>query len=185
MPIPLPITKTKIDTTVWGIPVTNALNTLTDTSVPGLNSRLTALENKIAGITNMFRGTTTGQNLPVGVYEPVILTAENVDSGNWHSTSTNPNRVTPNIPGWYVAIFHAEVTGLAITDRVATAIDVNGVASVRDDRQAGISNPDLSISTAVLLNGTTDYISSSVYHSSATAKTLNVASLAVFLVRPT
>ena len=47
MPIPIPISRTKIATVPWGIPVTNEINRLT-TQSDSNTSRVTALEAKVA-----------------------------------------------------------------------------------------------------------------------------------------
>lgn len=47
MPIPRPVTKTKISTVAWGIPITDAVNKAVDVDIPALLARVTALETKL------------------------------------------------------------------------------------------------------------------------------------------
>lgn len=88
---------------------------------------------------------------------------EDFDTGSFHSTVTNPTRVTPNVPGYYRFTFTAFMGGTMTAN--STIIDANirtnGVNNIppgpRDS--AGI-NGGVSLFATVLIpmNGTTDYV---------------------------
>lgn len=104
------------------------------------------------------------QTLTTATPTAITFTSEIVDTHNWHSTSSNTSRYTPQIAGYYQCIgfvsFAADTTG----DRVA-AFRKNG--SRLDGANYG-SMPALNgavyaagscwAAATILCNGTTDYI---------------------------
>ena len=97
------------------------------------------------------------------------------DAPGWHDTSTNPDRITPDVAGLYLvtakywtgsssvdaAYSRFYKNGVVITESIAYWIATNGY----------ISAPNLYYLT---MNGTTDYLFVTVYQSSGASRAGNV-----------
>lgn len=91
-------------------------------------------------------------------------TTEDLDPLAWHSTVTNPTRVTPTIGGWYRATGWCRlITATATIARFAVSIGKNGTAvdpQVYDVSPAATSTRHSGgvCSPLIQMNGTTDYL---------------------------
>jgi hypothetical protein len=111
------------------------------------------------------------------------------DTLNWHSTTTNPQRIIPNIAGYYLCTAYATQLNQAA---VRTSININtnvvGAGAIIYDTGPGPSgSPGIYTNCAgvVKLNGTTDYIELQIYQNSANATdTWQDIFLSVSLLRP-
>lgn len=127
----------------------------------------------------------TAQSIATGVHTSVIYDSENFDLLGGHSTSVNPERYTPPVPGNYY-----------YTTGVVFDLNGTGVRALRVDKNAAVTfgpeqltQPAASFRTALLaqafasMNGTTDYITSVVFQSSGS--TVNLLADADIHYRPT
>lgn len=109
----------------------------------------------------------------------IAFTSEDYDPLGWHSTSTNPSRITPNVAGWYWCA--GQVNNLN-----PSGANFRGFAGIRKNRSsAGFDNQfarfdinnycpdDFSIGGVIYLNGTTDYVELDVAQFSGVTKTTN------------
>lgn len=92
------------------------------------------------------------------------------DDRNWHSTSTNTDRITPDLPGRYQVIGNVYFAANATGDRRIYAAK-NGATSNNWSREiANGSNGINSIVGGIYeCNGTTDYLSLQVFQSAGAA----------------
>lgn len=90
------------------------------------------------------------------------------DSMSWHSTSVNPTRVTPTLPGIYLVIANVEWTisanatmrGLRLTLNRSTTFALDE----RDDATVSGIATGHSVSGIIVCDGVGDYIEAQVYH---------------------
>jgi hypothetical protein len=114
---------------------------------------------------------TAAQNIPLTTFTALTFDAEDVDSDNGHSTSSNTSRYTGQTPGWFQCsgIYRAAAnasgrrrTRWAVATAAVSAsdleIDVNG---------STIEQAIAAITREVFLNGTTDYVELQVSQSAA------------------
>ena len=93
----------------------------------------------------------------------ISFTSEDFDVRGWHSTSTNPTRVTPDVAGLYLVATTIEFMPNATGAR-SVRIGVNGLAIPQGlsqvTHQAVVTGVPTNVSTTavVVLNGTTDFI---------------------------
>lgn len=115
---------------------------------------------------------------------PLTLPTEDSDDENWHSTSSNTDRITPDVPGWYLATLNVEWQGgFSSTDRIIAILTKNGGQLAASDRSAGATaTPDTSVSSMVYLNGSNDYVNGILFHGSGAARDVQGA-LSLVLVR--
>lgn len=109
------------------------------------------------------------QSIPNNTNTFMFFDNEVSDPHEWHSQTTNTQRITPNRPGYYHVkgfyIFSVNATGVRIV-----AIRKNGVELVKDWEAAqGLFEVYINISTYVYLNGTTDYVDTAVLQTSGGA----------------
>lgn len=107
----------------------------------------------------------TWTNLPFDI--------EDYDPFNWHSTSVNTDRVTPNIPGWYEISFALRIEDQFDYNRYLAEPWLNGSATLRrvDVGLSGstyLTNPAVADAAGWLnLNGTTDYVTLAAWQANA------------------
>ena len=126
--------------------------------------------------------------------EPIVFGTATIDPASWWSASPNPERLLPDVAGYYLAIAWCRWdTGghsFSAAGTIRTRITKNGTTRLYDERQTTDSwdviqqvGPDL-----VYLNGTTDYLGIAVDNASTstTPDTLDVTScyLSAVCVRP-
>lgn len=123
------------------------------------------------------------QSIPDAVQTAITFTTEDLDSSNFHSTSSNTSRVTPAKAGWY------RVRGTYFTGAAATYVTVdvsiakNGVSVAPAERRT-FSTTATQVSNAtsaqceamVSVNGTTDYFELMAFQDSDAAKNTNQSS---------
>lgn len=100
------------------------------------------------------------QSIPDNTITALSFGSENFDTHGFHSTSVNPTRITPNVPGIY------RVTGTAYlaaaTDYTLVRVSARKNGSVQ--APAGQSGEDVNsiaswfFTTLLEFNGTTDYV---------------------------
>ena len=113
---------------------------------------LTAAElNAFTPLTVVTQSTT--QTVATGAFATMLYNTETIDVSDWHSTTTNTGRITPNVSGIYLATFNMP-TGTTTT-RNAARILKNGTYIVKTDISATVT--EISTTTFVSMNGTTDY----------------------------
>lgn len=102
----------------------------------------------------------TAMVIPSGTATSVTFSTEVTDDLNWHSTSTNTSRVTPNISGYYfVTLQMNDVTGVGQTRALLRCIK-NGadIANVRIQMDTNGTDDDFALPGYVYCNGSTDYL---------------------------
>lgn len=108
--------------------------------------------------------------------------SESFDDYGWHSTSSNTDRITPNVAGRYRVVAQLVFAFSTTITRCAVSVSKNG--SIIDS--SGNHKPNSTNSVATMggivetfvdLNGTTDYISMSARHQSSgsASQTTNVS----------
>lgn len=109
----------------------------------------------------VFRGyQATAQSCTTGSWNELLIDTETLDTYNGHSTTTNTNRYTPQVPGTYVVLGTAAYPGSATTQRSCRAT-LNG-SPVAGAAASGGSGSSWWCGTAigvVQCNGTTDWVS--------------------------
>jgi hypothetical protein len=145
-------------------------------------SVLTAAElNAFVPLTVVSRS--TPQSIPTATQTFITMNTEAVDVLNWHSTSTNTDRITPTIAGWYNCVGSGTYND-SISARVIIQLTKNGAEIVKFDIQAnGGSATGASLSQMVYLNGTTDYVALATYQFTGGSVGFVAGSLQLSLIR--
>lgn len=120
----------------------------------------------------------TTQSVASEVAEDVLWNARRIDTADMHSTSVNPERITPNRPGYYrvdaVIWWKADADNEAGERRVT--IRKNGVNLFPAGRiivgSSDQYSPSVYTFTIVEMNGTTDYFTIRAYQDTGNEKFL-------------
>lgn len=131
------------------------------------------------------------QGITDSTLSAINFSADDLDPRDWHSTGVNPNRVTPDIAGWYEVTF--EVRWANDTDYTALRqfVAKNGATGTqfgefRWNTAAVSATPSFVTVTHIELDGSTDYVEGYVSQSNTNAAQNNVtARFAVKLLYPT
>lgn len=108
---------------------------------------------------------------------------ETLDVSNWHSTTTNTARITPNIAGYYLAIAKCTFNRVGAAARFANFIGKNGGFAEAENGFLGGNYPSPSCSAMFYMNGTTDYMTSVCYQETGGAINLLNQQFSVMLLR--
>lgn len=119
----------------------------------------------------LFRGRqTSAQSLTSGTFAAVTLDAEDVDSANGHSTSSNTSRYTGQYAGWYGvsggAGFAFNATGNRALDLRVNGAVVNGTQSNIATLTASSSTAQPVIATEFVFLNVNDYVELFAFQSS-------------------
>jgi len=130
-------------------------------------SVLTAAElNQLNNVTALY----DAGNQAIAPTTPTAVTfgagTEIVDVSGWHSTSSNTDRITPNIAGIYLVVASSQLFYAGSTIAFESSIFKNG-SQICGSLSDGGFYPGATAATILELNGTTDYVNSGVYHSAA------------------
>lgn len=119
-----------------------------------------------------------------GTTTTVLFDQEDYDPLGWHSTSSDTNRVTPTLAGWYQAFAIAawdadtDFTTLTTTIRKNGATLTPTAAQNGSNTGGGGNTPAASVASPLIsMNGTTDYIDMSVRQTNTSAGTNSVRPL--------
>jgi hypothetical protein len=105
------------------------------------------------------------------------------DTLNWHSTTVNPTRITPNIAGYYLCTAYG--TQLEET-AVRTSMNINNIRFDTGPGPSGSPGIYTNCSGVLYMDGITDYIELKIYQNSANAtETWQAIYFSVSLLRPT
>ncbi len=102
--------------------------------------------------------------IPHAVWTAIKFNQEDVDTFNWHNSTTLPTRITPTFPGWYRGWFSIYFLGTTGGNFRAGYLAKNGGTygrSRRDARPAvtaGNATYLRAVPFYVPMNGTTDYV---------------------------
>jgi len=99
------------------------------------------------------------------------------DPYGWHSTTTNNQRITPNIAGYYLATVECRNWDI-VNGRSLYLLDRNIVNWSRFDVTSTACEGG-TVSGVMYLNGTTDYVESRFYQNSGSSKTIFVPQLSL------
>lgn len=123
---------------------------------------------------------TTAQSISNATFTAVTFQTEDIDPYNWHSPTTNPSRITPNIPGWYRGWFSIGMsTATGGSYRVGYVWRSAVTGRSRRDSKPPVSTASKSlrgIPFFMPMNGTTDYFEVIGYQDTGSSMTLNVSS---------
>ena len=118
----------------------------------------------------------TAQSLAATSWTSLNIDTEVVDSYNGHSTTTNPSRYMPVVPGTYLVIGTVGFAGLATGYR-RIRLMLNGALIKGTGSHIGAPGDTnvvaLTTATFVACNGTTDYIEVQASAGSAVSTTAN------------
>jgi hypothetical protein len=135
----------------------------------------------IASFLGTFSGSAgTGANVFAG--QTSFLFTEYFDGLAWHSTVTNTDRITPTVAGFYKITAAGQYGANANGSRIIV-VNKNGTAVARFNN-GGTQSANAQISTIMLLNGSTDYVT--VLYNQDSGSTLSLAGqVGVEFIRPT
>lgn len=130
----------------------------------------------------------TGLNAQViasGVITGITFGAgtETLDVSNWHSTTANTSRITPNIAGYYLAIMRVTFNRVGAAIRFAGFIGKNGGFGDAENGFLGGNYPTPTCSVMLYMNGTTDYLESFCYQETGANVNLLRQEFSVMLLR--
>lgn len=111
------------------------------------------------------------------------LYTELADAFGWHSTSTNTDRITPNVAGIY-RVTATVAWGTGATGIRRLQIAKNGVSVQESRNSASVLSTTNTLAYVVAMNGSSDYLNLNTYQDNATSLTSNVA-VTVEYIRPT
>ena len=121
--------------------------------------------------------------IPTGAATNITFGAgtETVDVSTWHDTSSNTERITPNINGYYLVSAWVRWNETALNDYGLIVLKNSTVEA--EVWLEGDYYPAGGVSKVILLNGTTDYIQSYARSVCSSTGTWNVSYFSGFLVR--
>jgi len=121
---------------------------------------LTAAElNQFNNVTALYDTSSQNTNGFTFMYASFGAGTELCDPSGWHSTTTNPSRITPDIAGTYLVTGtgNLETTSFSSSARFYLSIQKNG-SNYQEVNMWANKYPSTSIATVVNMNGTTDYL---------------------------
>lgn len=123
----------------------------------------------------------TGQSLASSTVTTLTYNTDDYDPEDWHSTSTNTNRITPTVAGWYEATLSVALgSTLTATNRLQIALkNQAGTTFAAFDGYAGHAIPRRTVTGHVFLDGDTNFITSTVFHNNGSAQTISGVRLAL------
>lgn len=98
--------------------------------------------------------------------------AEDWDTLDGHSTTSNTTRYTPTVAGRYLVIAVLRHQAIAANSAVIAAIAKNGsptVSATASANSSGSAGTGITVSDVIACNGTTDYIECTIGNNQATA----------------
>ena len=121
--------------------------------------------------------------IPTGAATNITFGAgtETVDVSTWHDTSSNTERITPTINGYYLVSAWVRWNETALNDYGLKVLKNSTVEA--EVWLEGDYFPAGGVSKVILLNGTTDYIRIQGQTSSGVSRFINRAGLSVMLLR--
>lgn len=126
---------------------------------------------------------TTALEMASGVLNFIPLDTVEVDTHDFHSTTVNPSRYTPTIPGWYEVHVIANKEMAWSTNNVAVSICKNGTLIAGGDLLVTADKTyRLGHTRIIYLNGISDYAQGSFYQDTGSPKNLVVISGASALI---
>lgn len=125
-----------------------------DTDAEALDGRIAVLEQLASWKSLCALEQQTAQSIPYNTATALTFGSgsERHDSHNFHSTSSNPSRITPNIPGWYHLYANAILVAPGSTaqyDRIDVTIYKNGAEVAPRGRNDGVDTNNTSASNDV------------------------------------
>lgn len=173
--ISVPIKGQPTSASAFGVPVRDAIN--------DLHTRVAALETGVDPIVRMVQRNAP-QSLANGTATALTFDTASEDfvTAGFHSGVTNPSRVTPNVPGYYMIRSTCSMaTGSAAYSQISAAVGKNGT---RTEPQS-VARPDpttaanSTFTTAFqAANGSTDYFE--IFGSQTSGASQNTSSTAGF-----
>lgn len=148
-------------------------------------SVLTAAElNELNNVTALRR--TSNLSFPASTFVTVTFGAgtETVDVSGWHDTSTNSERITPDIAGLYLVTYFLETDIATFNARLFITMEKNG-AAYQNVNMGSPGYPSGGGSSFMTMNGTTDYIQLRAWQNSGTTGNISRAELTMTLLRTT
>ncbi|MBM9509998.1 hypothetical protein [Actinacidiphila acididurans] len=143
-------------------------------------AQVKALTDFITAVPVFYGYQTSTQVATSGSYISITLDTEVFDSDNGHSTTVNPSRYTPQVPGIYMAIgtsaWQSGGVGYRRTRVTLNGVTIKGGGTGFDTSQSVIQG-GMAIGIAAC-NGTTDYFE--VQAAQSTGGNLNTASSGEF-----
>ena len=109
---------------------------------------------------------------------------EIIDVSGWHSTATLTERITPNIPGIYLVVASNQLSYAGSLIAYECAILKNTTQVVGSLSDGGFY-PGATAAIILELNGTTDYVYSTVYHTAGVTTNAFRRSFSCTLLRKT
>ena len=143
---------------------------------------LTAAElNQLNNVTSL--ELTATFNIPTGAPTNITFGAgtETVDVSGWHSTSTNTERITPTVEGYYLANAWVRWNETALNDY--GIVLVKNSATEAELWLEGDYYPSGSVSKIIYMNGSTDYVRVQGGTTSGSTRQIFRAGLSLMLLR--
>lgn len=116
----------------------------------------------------------TAQSIPNNTNTLLSMDAETSDTPNWHSTSANTDRITPDVAGLYLivgqVVFAANSTGVRQAILYRNGTSGQYIASQgRGTTVSATEAVDVNVMGVYPANGTTDYFGIALYQNSGGA----------------
>lgn len=108
---------------------------------------------------------------------------EVLDVSGWHSTTTNTARITPTIAGYYLCAGFSVFNRAGAGQRFSEFIIKNGITYSAEATIIGGDFPCVIAQNIIYLNGTTDYVTHTLYQTSGVAVNLSRQDFFVALLR--
>lgn len=109
------------------------------------------------------------QTISTGGYYDISWDAESIDAGGWHSTTTNPERITVPLAGLYMVTFMATWTIAAVTTPGYKVLRNGGNAYIMENTSLA-SGGDGQTHSIVDVAAAGDYYTLQVYHNSGVSR---------------
>jgi len=153
----------------------SAVTTSLDYILSNLLGNVTALHDT----SSLTIANTSIVNVPFGAGTEVC------DPSNWHSTTTNTDRIYPTIAGSYLVVGHAnlETPTFPTSSRFYVSVTKNGVNYLNTNFTSP-NYPSSMVGGVMNLNGTTDYVTLQLYQDSGSSKSSIRRNLFCMLLRP-
>lgn len=132
-----------------------------------VSARLTTLRPRYCEVTVTAAAVANNTTVTLGTAGALAYT-EVADADGWRDPTTNPQRITPNVPGRYLVMLEVEwasnTTGNRIIQLARNGTVVNRVRDLVLASADSVGSAQLA--TEYTMNGTSDFISATVFQNS-------------------
>lgn len=143
------------------------LSDLLNLGLDEVSARLTTLRPRYCELTVTAAAVPNNTTSVLGTAGALAYTAV-AGTSAWRDPTTNPQRITPNVPGRYLVMLEVEwvsnTTGFRVIQLARNGTSVNRVRDIVAASADSVGSAQLA--TEYTMNGTTDFISATVFQNS-------------------